>query len=119
MIRLIIWISILFLNTTLISSDKSININFNDLSIQELIKITSKITKRNILITKKIEGKVDFISQTPLNKEELLALLLKVLNSRNFTLIEDGNILIIVPLVKKQKKKKISNRQNQIKSLKQ
>lgn len=103
MLRAITCFFIFFFNITIFANDKPININFNDLSIKELIKITSKITKRNILITKEIEGKVDFISQSPLNKEELLALLIKVLNSKNFTLIEDGNILKILPLEKKKK----------------
>jgi len=88
------------LTLVLFANERNININFNDLSISQLINITSKITKRNILITKKVEGKVDFVSNSPLNKEELLALLIKVLESKNFTLIEDGNLLKIVPHLK-------------------
>ena len=102
MYKLVLCVLYFFLQIPIYANDKAININFNNLSIQELIKITSRITKRNILITKKIEGEVDFISQTPLTKEELLDLLIKVLNSKDFTLIEDGNILKIVPQEEKK-----------------
>jgi len=83
------------------ANERNININFNDLSISQLINITSKITKRNILIAEQVEGKVDFISNSPLNKEELLALLIKVLNAKNFTLVEEGRLLKVIPLPKK------------------
>ena len=43
---------------------KPITINFQDLTISNLIKITAKILNKNILQTTKIEGKVDFISNT-------------------------------------------------------
>ena len=114
MIKLLFSSFIFLFGLSLFGNGKPININFEDLSIQELIRITSKITKRNILITKKIEGKVDFISQSTLNKEELLALLIKVLNSKNFTLIEDGTILKVIPLVKKENKtsSKIAKKNN-------
>ncbi len=118
MFRLIISVFILFINTLLFSNDKSININFKDLSISELIQITSKITKKNILITKKIEGKVDFISQTALSKEELLELLIKVLNSKNYTLVEDGNILKVVSLQNNSSQSISSNKINKIIKLK-
>ncbi|NQY95177.1 MAG: hypothetical protein HRT43_13520 [Campylobacteraceae bacterium] len=61
------------------------------------------------MVLKKVEGKVDFISNSPLTKEELLALLIKVLNAKNFTLIEDGNILKVIPLIKKKIKAKTKN----------
>lgn len=101
---IILFIFVLF-KAILFANIKPININFENLEISQLIKITSKIINRNILITKKIEGKVDFISHNPLSKEELLALLIQVLNSKNYTLIENNNILEIVELVKKADRK--------------
>ena len=97
-----------FFNIILHANNKPVNINFEDLDISQLIKITSKILNRNILITKKVEGKVDFVSHKPLSKEELLALLIQVLNTKDFTLIEKNNILKVVPFIeKKDTKKKI------------
>ena len=92
---------VLSLTLILSSNDRNININFDDLSITKLIHLTSKIIKRNILITQKIDGKVDFISHSALTKEELLALLIQVLNSKNFTLIEEGTILKVIPIKNK------------------
>jgi len=48
-------------------ASEEININFKNLKIMELIKITSKIIDKNILLTKDIKGTVDFISSKPLN----------------------------------------------------
>jgi len=102
--KIVYEILLICLGTTLFANERNININFNDLTVSQLINITSKVTKRNILIIKKVEGKVDFISNSPLNKEELLALLIKVLNAKNFALVEDGKLLKVIPLVKKKKK---------------
>lgn len=73
-----------------------LNINFNDLEIEEFIKISSKIINKNILLTSKIKGKVDFISNAPLYKEDLEKLVLYILESKGYTLIENKNILRVV-----------------------
>lgn len=96
-----------YFSVYLSASTKPINVNFEDLEINQLIKITSKIINRNILITKKVEGKVDFISAKPLKTEELLGLLIQVLNSKNLTLIEEGHLLKVVELTIKAKKEKL------------
>ena len=44
----------LFCGTILSAKDDKININFKDLKISELIRITSKIIDKNILMTSKI-----------------------------------------------------------------
>ena len=65
-------------------ANDEINVNFKDLRIVDLIKITSKIINKNILITQDIEGTVDFIPNKPLHlytqeeKQNLLDLLLKL-----------------------------------------
>ncbi len=96
--------------SNLYANKRDININFDDLNISELIKITSRVTKRNILVTKDVKGKVDFVSNSPLNKEELLALLIKALNAKKFTLIEDGNLLKVIPL---EEVKKFDNKEKE------
>ena len=81
---------------------------FLSLSSAARVGVTNtKIINRNILITKKIEGKVDFMSVKPLTKDELLGLLIQVLNSKNFTLIEENSILKIIAMEKNLKKEKI------------
>jgi len=88
---------ILFLSVSIISAnEETININFKNLKITDLIKITSKIINKNILITQKINGKVDFISNKPLKKSEIVNVLTYVLESKGYTLIDNDGILRIV-----------------------
>ena len=53
------------------AQEEPVNINFKDLKVMDLIKITSKIIDKNILITEEIKGNVDFVSNKPINKDEL------------------------------------------------
>jgi len=85
-------------------SSKLININFKDLSIEELITITSKKIGKNILLTEKIEGSVDFISNSPIDENSLLDILEYSLKSKGYALVENKNIIRVV------KKDKLKNR---------
>ena len=78
------------------AKEDTININFKNLKISDLIKITSKIINKNILITQKINGKVDFISNKPLKKSEIVKVLTYVLESKGYTLIDNNGLLRIV-----------------------
>ncbi len=77
---------------------KEVVINFKNLEIQDFIKITSKILDKNILISSPIKGKVEFITNKKIYKEDLQNILLYVLQSKGYTLIENGNILRIIRL---------------------
>lgn len=79
-----------------------INANFNNLSLNNIIKITSKIIDKNILISTKITGKVDFISNKPIYKDEVLDLLKTILESKGFEIVEKNNILNIVSINNKE-----------------
>ncbi len=75
-----------------------ININFQNLNIKDLIKVTSKIIKKNILFTENIDGKVDFISNKQLYKEDIVNVLLYVLESKGFTIVNNHDILRVVKI---------------------
>jgi len=75
-----------------------INLNFNDLSIDNFIKITSKIMQKNILLTSSIKGKVEFISNKPIYKEDLMKILIYTLETKGYTLVENEDIVRIVKL---------------------
>lgn len=92
------FVLVLFLGINLYGSDEKISINFKDLKIMDLIKITSKIIDKNILITEDIKGNVDFVSNKPVNKEELIKILGFVLEDKGFTIINNNEILRIVKL---------------------
>ncbi len=66
--------------------DESIKINFSNLSLEDLVKLVSKITKKNILITKKLKGKIDFLGEHPVKKSRLLPLLNQILRSNGYML---------------------------------
>jgi len=81
--------------STYIMADDFINVNFKDLSIKQLIQITSKAVEKNILITQNIEGKIDFISNQPITKSQLYDILLDTLKLNGYTLIDKNGILIV------------------------
>ncbi|AXX90554.1 hypothetical protein CKA55_12110 [Arcobacter suis] len=90
-----IFIAILAFN--LVANDE-INVNFKDLKISDLVKITSKIINKNILITQEIEGTIDFIPNKPVNKNELIKILYMTLEDKGYTLVEDNDVLRVIKL---------------------
>ena len=86
----------------LMGTDSTFYINFNDLKITELIKITSRILEKNILYNSNIEYDVDFISSSKLTKDDLYEILQLSLKQNGFELVKSGRFLRVVPKVKKQ-----------------
>ncbi len=68
-----------------------VNINFKDLKITDFIKMVAKITGKNILISKKVTGTVDYISVKPIKKSQVFSLLKNILVSKGYTLRDTGN----------------------------
>lgn len=95
--KLLVVILIVIFNITLIAKEE-ISINFKDLDIEDLVKITSKVIEKNILITTNVKGKVEFISNKPIYKEDLLNLTVFVLESKGYTIVENEGILRIIRL---------------------
>lgn len=81
-----------------LEANEKININFKDLKIDELIKISSKIINKNILFTDKIEGTVEFVPNKEVFKDDLLKILDIALKDKGFKLIEEKNILRVVKI---------------------
>lgn len=77
-------------------SDELININFKDMKIDDLVKITSKIINKNILLTQDIEGSVDFIPNNKVSKDELFSILKYTLEEKGYELVEENNILRVL-----------------------
>jgi len=92
----IIFISIILSVNIAFANARTVNINFKDLKITDLIKITSKIINKNILLTQRINGKVDFISNKPVTTDDILNILIYVLESKGYTLIDNNGILRVV-----------------------
>lgn len=98
---------LLMIQTLLYSSpSEKIKINFTDLSIQELIHITSKQIDKNILIIDSVQGNVDFVSNQQLNSSELFNLLKMVLESKGYVLKLDKGIYKVIQKQTKNNHKK-------------
>jgi len=87
----------LLLITNIYAKEK-INVNFKNLEITNLIKITSKIIGKNILLMGNIKGKVDFISNKPVYKDDIYNILIYTLESKGYTIVENDNILRVVKI---------------------
>ena len=79
-----------------INANDKININFKDLKISDLIKITSKVINKNILFTDEIEGTADFIPNKEVSKNELIRILDLVLEEKGYSLVSEKDILRVV-----------------------
>jgi len=90
-IRLIV----LFLIVNLATASE-ITLHFQNLQIKNFIKMVAKITHKNILITNEIRGYVNFISIKPLNEKEVYLLLLNILRSKGYTIVQDNGFLKII-----------------------
>ncbi|WP_024955745.1 type II secretion system secretin GspD [Sulfurospirillum arcachonense] len=78
---------VIFVSFLCASQDK-VEINFKDLQINEFVKMVSKISDKNILLTSKITGKVNFISVKPIKKSQIYDLLISVLKNKGYTLVD-------------------------------
>ena len=79
-----------------LSAREQVNVNFSDLKIEDFVKLISKVTKKNILLNNKITGTVNFVSTTPVYDDELIGILVSVLESKGFTLVQNGSIYEVV-----------------------
>jgi general secretion pathway protein D len=103
------YISIILLLVLSLFAEK-IDINFRNLSLNEFIKMIAKITHKNVLLTTNMSGKVDFISVKPLTREELWNVLLNILKSRGYTIVESNGFLQVIPINEAVKLASIQNK---------
>lgn len=89
------WIKIMFLSIFLLNAGE-IELNFKNLEINDFIKMVAKITNKNILLTQNLHGKVNFVSVKPINEKEVYDILLNILRSKGYTLLEDNGFLKVV-----------------------
>ena len=92
-------IRVVFLVLSLVlvlSAREQVNVNFSNLEIKDFIKLISKVTNKNILINHKVNGTVNFVSATPVYDDELIGILISVLESKGFTLMQKGSLYEVV-----------------------
>lgn len=84
----------LLLSTASIYADyagEGIRLDFKKTPIEDVIQFVAKETGLNILITGRISGKVDFISEKPIPKKDLIPLLDEILRQKGYTIIPSSN----------------------------
>ena len=91
------------------ANNDEVNINFKDLKVMDLIKITSKIVDKNILVNEEIKGNVDFISNKPIHKDELIKILGFALEDKGYTLVQNNDMLRVVKLTSSNSNVPIAN----------
>lgn len=75
---------------------EEVDINFSKLQITDFVKLIGKISDKNILIHHKINGTVDLLTSAPIYDDEVMGILISVLESKGFTLIENGSMYEVV-----------------------
>jgi general secretion pathway protein D len=74
----------------------SVQLNFQNLDINDFIKMVAKITNKYNLITQTRRGNVNLISVKPLKEDEVYEILLSILKSKGYTIINEGGFLKVV-----------------------
>lgn len=75
---------------------KTVLINFNNISIIEYIRFVSRITNRNFVFDENdLQFNVTIISEEPANLENIMTALLQELRIHDLTMFEQGNNIII------------------------
>jgi general secretion pathway protein D len=81
---------------------KTLNINYSNLTTQNFIKITSKLVEKDIFFENIIEGKVNFVSEAPLTKQNIVPLLKFDLEMKGYSIQEYASHFMIHKQKKKQ-----------------
>ena len=91
----LLWVGLLIMSSLLMAREE-VDINFSKLQITDFVKLIGKISDKNILIHNKINGTVDLLTSAPIYDDEVMGILISVLQSKGFTLIENGSIYEVV-----------------------
>jgi general secretion pathway protein D len=82
--------------TATLYAREEVKIKFDNLQIEKFIQLVAEISKKNILITNKVSGTVDLVSSAPIYDDELMGILVSVLESKGFTLVQNGSYYEVV-----------------------
>ncbi len=78
---------------------RSVTIDFDNVDILLFVKFISEVTGKNFVVDEKVKGKVTIISPTKISVEEAYKVFESVLEVHDFTTVEAGNIIKIMPSV--------------------
>ncbi len=87
---------VLLIALNLYGHAEKVNVNFKNLNISDFIKMVGKITGKNILIDSEIKGKINFVSNKPIEKDDLIPLATTILETKKMTLVNKGSYYQVV-----------------------
>ncbi len=69
----------------------------DSMTLNEFIRLVSKSLGKNILVSGKLDGSIDYLSNMDISKNNLLPLLKSALELNNYALVNNGSYYSIVP----------------------
>jgi type II secretory pathway component GspD/PulD (secretin) len=78
--------------------DETVQLNFRNVDIRQLITLMSELTGRNFLVDDKVRGHITLIAPQPVTRAEAYQIFLAALAMQGFTVVSRGPISTIVPL---------------------
>ncbi|MGJ0310597.1 type II secretion system protein GspD [Aliarcobacter cryaerophilus] len=85
-----------------------IDVNFTNLKLDEFIKIVSKVSNKNILVSEPLDINLNFVSNKKIKKDDLLTILKTILDEHNYVLEQKGDFLKISKKIPPKKQNSIS-----------
>ncbi len=79
-------------------NEPTYTIQFNDSDILEVIKFVAEVTGKTMVIDPRVKGRIKIMSNDSLTQDELFGLFRSVLEVSDFTVVEVGDIVRIVPI---------------------
>ena len=77
------------------SEREQVNLNLQNIKIDDFVKMVGKAVNKNILLSQPIPGTINFISSTPIYKDELMDILISVLGKKGFTIVKSGSFYTV------------------------
>lgn len=87
---------IVLLSVATLHAEEMIDAKFNNMNLDQFIKLVGKITGKNVLINGQLNGKVDFVSSNKIKKSSLFSLANSILSSKGYALVDHGDFLEVV-----------------------
>ncbi len=78
-------------------AENAAQINLKNADLKVLIEMVSKITKKTFIVDPRINGKVTIVTGRDIDENELYEVFLSVLQVHNFSAIQVGKVIKIVP----------------------
>ena len=85
-----------------------IDVNFTNLKLDEFIKIVSKVSNKNILVSEPLDINLNFVSNKKIKKDDLITILKTILDEHNYILEQKGDFLKISKKIPPKKENSIS-----------